>query len=101
MTSAQLGQQLTLDFTATTALASKTQEPLGSSTLFGQIPQPGLEASSAPVIRPANPDTSAPESGEPFQPEPPPQTPPASAAEIEPEPPRNHQIGRASCRERV
>ena len=100
MTSAQLGQQLTLAFTATTALASKTQEPLGSSTLFGQIPQPGLEASSAPVIRPANPDTSAPESGEPFQPEPPPQTPPASAAEIEPEPPRNHHNYRVTKADR-
>src|ERR1039458_9036743 len=101
MTSAHLGQQLTLDFTATTALASKTQESLASSTLFGQIPQPGLEPSTTPVIRPATPGASEPQSGEPSKPEPPPQTPSASAAVIEPEPPRNQHNYRITKADRL
>jgi hypothetical protein len=101
MTSAQLGQQLTLDFTATTALASRTQEPVASSTLFGQIPQPGLDRSSTLVIRPANPDAPAPQPGEPFQPDSPPQTTPTSLVVIEPEPPRNQHSYRITKADRL
>ena len=105
MTSARLGQQLTLDFSATATPASGTQEPLAASSLFGRIPQPGFPLWSAPVIRPAKADVSAPltaepPTGEPPKPEPLPEIPPASAPTTESDPPRNqhnYRITDADC----
>jgi len=55
MTSARLGQQLTLDFSATATPASGTQEPPASSIPFGRISQAGLALSSAAAIDPEPP----------------------------------------------
>lgn len=103
MTSARLGQQLTLDFSATATPASETQELLAASSLFGRISQPGLPLWSAPVSRPAKADVSAPLIGEPPKSEPPKpelftQIPPASAPITKP--PRNqhnYRITDADC----
>jgi len=94
MTSARLGQQLTLDFLVTTTSALGTQEALAPSSLFGRISQPGLALWSATANRPAKADVAEPLTAEspepePAKPEPLPQTTPACAAVSEPEPPRN------------
>lgn len=100
MTSARLGQQLTLDFSATATPASETQEPLAASSLVGRVPQPGFPLWSAPVIRPAKADVSAPLPAESPKPEPIPEIPPASAPTTESDPPRNqhnYRITDADC----
>jgi len=79
MTSARLGQQLTLDFSATVTPASESQEPVAPSSLFGRISQPGLSLWSAPGNRPAKSDVAEPLTAEspkpePAKPEPLPQT---------------------------
>lgn len=89
MTSAHLGQQLTLDFSTTATPASGTQEPVLPSSLFGRIPQPGLPLWGAPVICPAKADASARSTEEQPKPEPIPQIPPTCALATEPEPSRN------------
>ena len=94
MTSARLGQQLTLDFSATVTPASESQEPVAPSSLFGRISQPGLSLWSAPGNRPAKADvaetlTAESPKPEPAKPEPLPQATQACAAVTEPEPPRN------------
>jgi N12 class adenine-specific DNA methylase len=89
MTSARLGQQLSLNFSATATPASGTQEPLAPSALFGRIPQSGLPLWNAPVIPPAKAAISAPPTGAPPKPETLPQIVPADAPMPESEPPRN------------
>ncbi len=101
MTSARLGQQLTLDFSATATPASGTQEALAASTLLGRIPQPAFVLWSGPVIRPANADAPASPTGEPPRPEPLPQIPSTSAAAIEPEPSRNQHNYRITGADRL
>ena len=105
MTSARLGQQLTLDFSATATPASETQEPLAASSLFGRVPQPGLAQWSAPIIHPPQADVSAPLTAKPLTSEPPkpeplPEIPLPGAPVTEPEPPRNqhnYRITDADC----
>ena len=105
MTSARLGQQLTLDFLATATSASGAQEPLAPSSLFGRISQAGLALWSAHVNRPAKADVAEPLTAEspkpePAKPEPLPQATPACAALTEPGPPRNqhnYRITEADC----
>ncbi|MDR3675565.1 MAG: DEAD/DEAH box helicase family protein [Acidobacteriota bacterium] len=101
MTSARLGQQLTLDFTATTAPAPRTQEPLAPSSLLGRIPQPGLPIWSAPVIRPAKADSSALPTAESSKPEPLLRILPPDTAVIEPEPSRNQHNYRITKADRL
>ena len=101
MTSARLGQQLTLDFSATATPASETQEPLAASTLFGRFPQPGLPLWSAPVIGPAAADASAPPTAEPPKPEPLPQISSPASAVAEHEPPRNQHNYRITEADRL
>ena len=71
MTSTRLDQQLTLDFLTTPAPATRTQEPMASSALLGQISQPGIALWSAPIEIPGEAEASAMQTKEPLEPEPP------------------------------
>ena len=101
MTSSRLGQQLSLDFTATTAATPQAEKPLAPATFFGRVPQPVIPLWSNSVVHSPKAEAVAPRIERPPEPKPPPEIPAATTPVAEPEPPRNQHNYRITDADRV